>query len=85
MMIYRRTVNHIVVQLHFVENKKRPKRVQISRVICIPDDRREIRPHGHSSLACWIINFLLGVLLCSIADYYMASSASGQDDPNRAM
>ena len=28
---------------------------------------------------------LLDVLLCSIADYYMASSASGQDEPNRAL
>ena len=33
---------------------------------------REVLPHGHNNLVCWIINLLLDVLLCSIADYYMA-------------
>ena len=28
---------------------------------------REIRPHRHNNFACWIINLLLDVLLCSIA------------------
>ena len=28
---------------------------------------------------------LLDVLLCSIADYYMASSVRGQDEPNRTL
>ena len=31
---------------------------------------REIRPHGHNNLACWIINLLLDVLLCSIAEKF---------------
>ena len=31
--------NNIVIQLHFVEYKQRPKRVQISRNICAPEDR----------------------------------------------
>ena len=32
----------------------------------------------HSNLACWIINLLLDVLLCSIADYYMANTVLGK-------
>ena len=31
---------------------------------------REIRPHEQKNLACWIINFLLDVLLCSIAENF---------------
>ena len=31
---------------------------------------REIRPHGHKTLACWIINLLLDVLLWSIAENF---------------
>ena len=49
---------------------KRPKRVQISRGNCTPEDRREIRPHGQNNLTCWIINPLLDVYLCSIADNF---------------
>jgi len=33
----------------------------------------------------WIITLLLDVLVCSIAFYYMASSVSGQDEPNPAL
>ena len=29
-----------------------------------------IRSHGHDNLACWIINLLLDVLLCSIAENF---------------
>ena len=29
----------IIIKLHIVEYKQRPKRVQISRGICIPEDR----------------------------------------------
>ena len=33
---------------------------------------RKILPHGHNNLGCWIINLLLDVLLCSIAeDFYL--------------
>ena len=31
---------------------------------------REIRTQGHNNLACWIINILLDVLLCSIAEIF---------------
>ena len=31
---------------------------------------REIRPHGHNNLACWIINLLLDVLLSSMAENF---------------
>ena len=31
---------------------------------------REIRLHGHNNLACWIKDFLLHVLLCSIAENF---------------
>ena len=31
---------------------------------------REIRAHGRNNLACWIINLLLDVLLCSIAENF---------------
>ena len=31
---------------------------------------RKIRPYGHKTLACWIINLLLDVLLCSIAENF---------------
>jgi len=31
---------------------------------------REIRPNRHNNLACWIINLLLDVLLCSIAENF---------------
>ena len=28
---------------------------------------RQIRPHKHNNLACWIINLLLDVLLCTVS------------------
>ena len=31
---------------------------------------RDIRPPRHNNLACWIINLLLDVLLCSIAENF---------------
>ena len=31
---------------------------------------RDICPHKHNTLACWIINLLLDVLLCSIAENF---------------
>ena len=40
------------------------------RGISSPEDRREIHPHGHNNLACWIINLLLDVLLRSIAENF---------------
>ena len=30
-------------------------------------------PHGHNNLACWIINLLLNVLLCSITENFYLS------------
>ena len=33
---------------------------------------REIRPHGHNNLACRIINLLLDVFLCSIAENFFS-------------
>ena len=41
-----------------------PLRTLLSRIINI----REIRPKGHNNLSYWIINLLLDVLLCSIAE-----------------
>ena len=35
-----------IIQLHFVEYKKRPKRVQISRSICTPEDRLDRLSHN---------------------------------------
>ena len=31
---------------------------------------REVLPHGHNNLECWIINLLLDVLLRSIAENF---------------
>ena len=50
-----RKVLRVIIQLRFVEYKYHP-------------DRREIRPHGHNNLACWIINLFWHALLCSIAE-----------------
>ena len=33
-------------------------------------DLNEISLQGHNNLACWIINLLLDVLLCSIAENF---------------
>ena len=40
------------------------QRILLSRILC------KIRPHRYNNLACWIINLLLVVLLCSIAEYF---------------
>ena len=46
-----------------------PLRIPLSR---IPPsiNIREVLPHGHKTLVCWIINLLLDVLLCSIAENF---------------
>ena len=36
----------LFIQLHFVENKLRPKRVQISRCVCTPEDRLDRFSHN---------------------------------------
>ena len=41
-----------------------PLRILLSRIPC------KIRPHRRGSLAFWIINLLLDVLLCSKAKYF---------------
>ena len=38
-----------------------------------PVNIRKIRPHGHKTLTYWIINLLLDVLLCSIAENFYSS------------
>ena len=41
-----------------------PLRILLTRIPC------KFRPLGHKNLVCWIINLLLDVLLCSIAEYF---------------
>ena len=56
------------IQLHFVEYKKRPKRVQISRGICTPEDRLDRFPAVDQSVS-WISranSVLLRILLSGI-------------------
>ena len=59
----------LIIQLHFVEYKKRPKRVQISRGICTPEDRLDRFPAVDQSVS-WIqsrANFVpLRILLSRI-------------------
>ena len=40
-----------IIQLHFVEYKQRPKRVQISRGICTPEDRLDRFPAVDQSVS----------------------------------
>ena len=40
-----------IVQLHFAEYKQRPKRVQISRDICTPEDRLDRFPAVDQSVS----------------------------------
>ena len=46
-------------------------------------DRREIPPHGNINLACWIINLLLDVLLCNIAENSLRTRCLYFDSPYR--
>ena len=42
-------INNFIIQLHFVEYKQHPQRVQISRGICTPEDRLD------RFVCCWRI------------------------------
>ena len=46
-----------------------PLRILLSRIPPLINTRK-VLPHEHNNLACWIINLLLDVLLCSIAENF---------------